>query len=114
MLREEVVERLRRQFARAWPDPIRWEFSTRAITNRLPRLSLQPNMEAYGVLSILHERHRRRLEREGVPVEALPPPLPPPTAGVGNPLTLQLSIAEAGRPAPLFVKMLTPGPNGGL
>jgi hypothetical protein len=73
----------------------------RAITNRIrkleARLAPTPNMEAYRMLSILHERCRQRLEQEGVPVEELPPPLPPPTVGVGNPLVLQLSIAETLR-----------------
>ena len=75
----------------------------KAITNRIRRLEVrlapQPDMEAYRILSTLHERRRRRrrLEREGVPVEELPPPLPPPTVGAVNPLTLQLSIAETLR-----------------
>ena len=73
----------------------------KAITNRIRRLEVrlapQPDMEAYRIARTLYERRRRRLEREGVPVEELPPPLPPPTVGAVNPLTLQLSIAETLR-----------------
>jgi hypothetical protein len=44
----------------------------------------------------LRERRRCRLEREGVPVEELPPPLPP-TVPACNASDLQLSIAETLR-----------------
>jgi len=42
------------------------------------------------------ERRRLRLEREGVPIEQLPPALPP-TAPAGYASDLQLSIAETLR-----------------
>ena len=69
----------------------------RAITNRLRRLEvrLSPHvdMEAYNIAKTLHERRRRRMESEGVPVEELEPPYPPPTPGF-NALKLTLSLAE--------------------
>ena len=69
----------------------------RAITNRIRklevRLSPQPDMEAYNIARTLYERRWRRMEREGVPVEELEPPLEPPTPGF-NPLRLTLSLAE--------------------
>ena len=73
----------------------------RAITNRIRRLEVrlapQPDMEAYRILSLLDERCRQRLEREGVPVEELPPPWALPSAGATNPMMLTLSLEETHR-----------------
>jgi hypothetical protein len=37
------------------------------------------------------------MEREGVPIEELPPPLPPPTIPAGNAFTIRTSVAETLR-----------------
>jgi hypothetical protein len=69
----------------------------KAITNRIRkleiRLSPQLDLEGYSLARILYERRRRRMEREGVAAEELPPEFLAPAPGF-NPLKLTLSLAE--------------------
>jgi hypothetical protein len=72
----------------------------KTIIRRLRRLEERaagPYFSGPNPVEVLWERRRQRLQREGVPVEELPPPLPPPAVGDGNPLTLTLSVAETLR-----------------
>lgn len=62
-----------------------------------PHVNMAAYMEEYRIVSILHERRRLRMEREGVPLEKLPPPLPPPTVPAGYAPDLQRSIEETWR-----------------
>jgi hypothetical protein len=62
-----------------------------------PHADVAAYMRDYRIASILHERRRLRMQQEGVPLEKLPPPLPPPTVPAGYAPDLQLSIAETWR-----------------
>jgi hypothetical protein len=73
----------------------------RAITNRIRRLEVRlaphVDMQEYNLAIILHERHRARLEGEGIRAHELPPPPEAPSPGaryLSASETLTLCLAE--------------------